>query len=127
MTIDALSLVSDLRGAGFSVWTDGGVIKISPFSRLTDAQRAALIAAKPDVIQVLAAEHQLRRRLHPHDDEPGRRQDGLLHHRSRRRTRQDAQAAGQGREVARVNPPAAERKGSGFRVQVLLAKMPVMH
>lgn len=50
----ARDLLQSLADAGVSVEADGGRLLIRPASRLTDAMREALRAAKPDLLSLLA-------------------------------------------------------------------------
>jgi hypothetical protein len=50
----ARELLDELAGAGFTVAADGDNLVIRPASKLTDDQRAAVRAAKPDLLTLLA-------------------------------------------------------------------------
>ena len=50
----ARELLADLAGAGFTVEADRDRLLIRPASRLTDELRAALRAAKPDLLTLLS-------------------------------------------------------------------------
>ena len=49
----ACALLADLAGAGLSVTTEGDRLVIRPASKLTDPMRAALRAAKPELLALL--------------------------------------------------------------------------
>lgn len=50
----ARDLLANLTGAGFTIEVEGDRLQVWPASRLTDAQRAALRRAKPDLLALLA-------------------------------------------------------------------------
>ena len=50
----ARELLYELRAAGISVAVEGDRLLVRPADRLTDSYRAALRAAKPEVINLLA-------------------------------------------------------------------------
>lgn len=50
-------LLRELADAGFSIEADGNRLVIRPWSKLPDELRAALRASKPEVLALLAAEH----------------------------------------------------------------------
>lgn len=50
----ALDLLADLIGAGFTASAEGGRVVIRPASLLTDDLRAAVVAAKPELLALLA-------------------------------------------------------------------------
>jgi tubulysin polyketide synthase-like protein len=52
----ARELLADLHGSGLTVDCDGDGLVIRPASKLTDDMRAALIAAKADVLALLATQ-----------------------------------------------------------------------
>ena len=47
-------LLMELKGEGFALSTDGNRLVIRPASKLTDTMRAALLAAKPELLALLA-------------------------------------------------------------------------
>jgi hypothetical protein len=49
----ASDLLAELAGAGLSVRADGERLAIRPASKLTDAMRAALVAARPELLALL--------------------------------------------------------------------------
>ena len=58
-TIEAARLLSRLRRAGFGFWLKGDdLITVAPISKLDDTQRAALKAAKPQLLAILRHEAQ---------------------------------------------------------------------
>lgn len=50
------ALLASLRASGFTLRPEGGLLLVSPASRLTGDQRAALIAHKPALLALLAEE-----------------------------------------------------------------------
>ncbi len=52
----AFDLIKELRGAGVSVRSDGGVLDISPADRLTDEMIEALKRNKPEILALLKKE-----------------------------------------------------------------------
>lgn len=51
---DARELLDELHGAGFSMTAEAGRLLVRPASKLTDAQRAAVRDAKPQLLALLA-------------------------------------------------------------------------
>lgn len=56
MTAEACQLLTDLRARGFTLTLDGEALIVHPASRLTDADRGRIRAAKPALLACLWAE-----------------------------------------------------------------------
>jgi hypothetical protein len=54
--IEAEALLKRMRGDGFTLWGDGETLRVSPNSRLTDADRNTIPRLKPYLMQLLAKE-----------------------------------------------------------------------
>lgn len=54
--LDAARTANRLRRAGFNLWIEGDLLKVSPFSQLDDLQRQALKTHKQKILDLLRIE-----------------------------------------------------------------------
>jgi hypothetical protein len=53
--MDTIALIESLSSRGVSVWAERGIIKVSPSSALTDDDRQAIRANKPELLALLTS------------------------------------------------------------------------
>jgi hypothetical protein len=66
--MDAHQLLSNFQARGIKLFPEGGNLAVEPASRLSDADRAAIRASKPELLRILA----------PASPEPGHPAYGIL-------------------------------------------------
>jgi hypothetical protein len=71
--MDAHQLLNDFQGRGIRLIREGGNLAVEPAERLSDADRAAIRQAKPELLRILSLDRRIEATLAPASEPPAYR------------------------------------------------------